>query len=106
MLAGFYGITKFILKQAARSQKDDREERIALVKAIGEMAESSQAVADAVTKQAEEAAIRNGHLGEQNIQITKLIVKSEKNQLKAIRNIKEQKVEHQTVKLEHVESKE
>lgn len=43
-------------------------------KAIEKMADSSQKIADATEKGNREAKERNGHLGEQNVQITELIV--------------------------------
>lgn len=60
-----------------------------------------------------EAAERNGHLGEQNIQITHLITKVNKDivhaidrNYKAMVNVKEQHVKHQVVDSEIVKAKE
>ena len=46
-----------------------------LTKSIDKMSQSSLAVAKATEKGAEEAKQRNGHLGEQNIQIANLVSK-------------------------------
>ena len=66
MLAGFYGIAKVMLKQAAKDRDSDRLERQELSKAIEHMAKNSGKVAEATERAAKEAAERNGHLGEQH----------------------------------------
>ena len=50
-----------------------------LTKSIDKMSQSSLAVAKATEKGAEEAKQRNGHLGEQNIQIAELVSKQNKD---------------------------
>jgi hypothetical protein len=114
MLLGFYGLVKFILAQHEKAQEADRNERQELTKAIKDMADSSKAVAKATTKSALEAKDRNGHLGEQNIQIAELVSAQNKDVtrikdtnaeiLKAFANLAgEQHIEHQIV--EHQEVK-
>jgi len=89
MLVSFYALVKFLIKNATDTQKADREER-------QEMAKAFNRVAEATEKAAKEAEQRNGHLAEISNQNKDLIVQ-------AITNIKEQRVEHQTVKHETVE---
>lgn len=79
MLAGFFAFMKYIIGQGTTDRSDDRDERKALTEAIAKMAESNQLIAAATTKGNEEAKQRNGHLGEQNIQITKLITDQNKD---------------------------
>lgn len=73
MLLAFYKIigTKDI--QSAKDREADRAERQALTEAIKTMATSSEKVAEATAVSAREAKERNGHLGEQNVQIAKLV---------------------------------
>ena len=66
MLAGFYALVKFILSQAEKTALADRDER-------KEMSIAFNRVAEATEKSAREAKDRNGHLGDQNIQIAKLV---------------------------------
>ena len=66
MLAGFYALVKFILSQAEKTAIADRDER-------KEMSTAFNRVADATEKSAREAKERNGHLGDQNIQIAQLV---------------------------------
>lgn len=77
------------------------------------VAMNSEKVARATEKAAVEAKERNGHLGEQNIQITEMIgtmttqiQKAADRNFDAITNIKEQHVDRQIVKSETVEHKE
>lgn len=56
-----------------------------------------ESIAQATNKGNREAKERNGHLGDQNIEITKLITKSNKDTLKAIKHISVQKVYHQII---------
>lgn len=73
MLLAFYKIIGSKDTQSAKDREADRAERQALTKAIKVMADSSTKVADATIKSAKEAKDRNGHLGEQNVQIAKLV---------------------------------
>jgi len=92
MLAGFYALLKFVLSQSEKTSESDRGERQQLSKAIADMAESNREIADATNKGNEEAKIRNGHLGEQNIKIAKLVT-SQNTDVKGIRNTNNKIVE-------------
>jgi argininosuccinate lyase len=109
ILVGFYGLLKYVLNQAEKTSAADREERQLFVKAIdnltsmtGKNVEAHKRVADAVVKQADEAEKRNGHLAElqlQSQQIFKSVTSNAKTEIiTAVQNVKEQNVEHQTVK--------
>ncbi len=84
MLVAFYKIIGSKDTQSAKDREADRAERQALTEAIKLMAESSTKVAVATVNSAREAKQRNGHLGEQNVQIAKLV----KNQNDDVANIK------------------
>lgn len=73
MLAGFFAIMRYILKQSANDRTDDRKERQDLANAIKRMADSTDKVAQATVKGSNEAKERNGHLGEQNIQLAAML---------------------------------
>ena len=72
MLGGFYAIAKMMLSQATKDRDSDREERKALI-------ETFDRVAIATEKSADEAKERNGHLGDQNVQIVKLVTAQNKD---------------------------
>ena len=105
MLAGFFAISKVMLTQATKDRESDRKERKEFSQAIKEMAKASKMVAAETKKGNEEARIRNGHLGEQNIQIAELVKATKEDMLKAVQNVKVQHVEHQTVDEEIVKHK-
>jgi len=92
MLAGFYALLKFVLSQSEKTSESDRGERQQLSKAIADMAESNREIAEATNKGNEEAKIRNGHLGEQNIKIARLVT-SQNTDVKGIRNTNKKIVE-------------
>lgn len=73
MLLAFYKVLDKVLGQGSIDREADRKERLELTTAIKRMANSSQDVAVATKKSAQEAKTRNGHLGEQNIQIANLV---------------------------------
>lgn len=73
MIASFYGMTRMTLTQASKDRDADRQERKLLIKSIKSMAVASEKVATATTQSAKEAKERNGHLGQQNIQIASLV---------------------------------
>lgn len=104
IIGAFLGVAKIMLAQATKDRESDRAERMRLADAIEHMAKNSSKVAEATTKAAKEAKQRNGHLGEQNVQITKLITEQHKDIKKISKKVgnaqvvKEQKVEHQTVR--------
>lgn len=79
MLVAFYKLIGTKDAQGSADREADREERKELTEAIKVMAESSQHVASATEKAAREAKERNGHLGEQNIQIANLVTKQNKD---------------------------
>lgn len=67
-------------------------------------------LAQAHEKGNRESAQRNGHLGEQNVQLAELTKETSKQMLEAISNIKEQgvieqRVEHQTVEHSDIKAK-
>lgn len=99
MLVAFWGILSQMNKQSAKDRDADRAERKKLVSALDDVAKSNQRIADETKRSADEAKERNGHLAE-------LTIQSSQQMLEAIRNIKEQKVTHQTVEHEHILSKE
>ena len=105
MLAGFFAIAQIMLKQSSKDRESDRKERKEFSDAIKEMAEASKMVAKETKKGNEEAKIRNGHLGEQNIQIAELVKSTKEDMLKAVQNVKVQHVETQTVDNEIVKHK-
>ena len=83
MLGGFYVLVKFILTQSEKTGEADRDERKAFVLAIADMAMSNREIADQTRKGNREAEKRNGHLGEQNIEIAKLVA-SQNSDIKEI----------------------
>ena len=103
MLVGFYGIFKFMASSAAKDREADRKERkeqnVAFVKALKEVARTNALIATATEKGNREAEKRNGHLAE-------LTIQSKEDTLKAIGHLKTQHVDKQVVKHEHVENKE
>lgn len=60
-------------------------------------AEAMKEVAKETKQGNKESAKRNGHLGEQNVQITKLITETRADMLNAVENVKEQHVDLQVV---------
>lgn len=113
LLGGLYAFVRGILSQASKDRSSDQDERRALINAIDNMAKSNEKIAKETAKGNQEAKERNGHLGEQNVQITKLVA-SQNEDVKAIRdtNVKiievlkkhgrqhvdKQVVEHQEIK--------
>lgn len=79
MLAGFYGLVRLLLTQSVKDREADRKERTQLANAIRLMAKNSSKVAAATEKSAKEAKDRNGHLGDQNIQIAQLVTSQNKD---------------------------
>ena len=105
MLAGFYALLKFVLKQHQAIVDKDRDERIALAAAIKDMADpeknGNERVATALERQADESKERNGHLADISVE--------NKNQILTAINgltINKQTVHHQTVENEIVKNKE
>lgn len=129
IILAFLGVAKIMLGQATKDREADRKERIKLSEAIGRMADSNKEIAKATRRGADEAKQRNGHLGEQNIQIARLVtsqnsdVSEIKETNKKIADILsksaiiaaedrdillapgEQHIEHQTVEIQEVKVK-
>lgn len=101
MLLGFYGLLKFVLKQAEKDRDADREERKEFAEALKNVADANFRVAEATERSAREAEKRNGHLAD-------ISVENKKQILTAISGltINEQTVHHQTVEHEKVMNKE
>lgn len=85
MLAAFYKMIGTKDAQSSADREADREERQALTEAIRLMAKSSEHVANATVRAANEAKERNGHLGEQNVHIASLVSK-QNNDVVSIRD--------------------
>ena len=94
MLTGFYGLLKYILKQAEKNRESDRKERLELAQAIERMAKASEIgherVATAVERQADESKERNGHLAEMELQSQELLKTIGDRDYKAITQVQEQ----------------
>lgn len=73
MLVGFFTIMRYTLKQGSDDRTSDRKERQALTEAIKKMATSTDKVAQATIKGNNEAKQRNGHLGEQSLQLATML---------------------------------
>lgn len=98
LAAGFFALI--------RDQRASNEKSIdKLVTTLSQVAEASEKVARATEQGSREAQARNGHLGELTMQNSKLILESQDNIIKAVVNIKEQRVDHQTVERETIVGK-
>ena len=93
-----------MLNAATRERDADRKERQELTAAINVMASTHMAQAKATEELVKEtrkgnveAKQRNGHLGEQSIQIAEMVKSSTTSVLKAVQNIGIQHVGKQTV---------
>lgn len=106
MLVGFYGIAKLMLNQATKDRDADRDERRQFSEAISRMAKATEhngvKIAEAIEQQSRESAERNGHLGEQNLQIAELVAKSQDKVIAVIQTVKRQTVEEQMVQHQSV----
>ena len=112
ILATVFGLLKLVLNQATKDRDSDRKERNEFVNAIKDMAKSNREIAHETKKGNAEAKERNGHLGEQNIQIAELVTKQNKD-IASMNKIvtknlgrRTQLVEQQVVEHQHIESKE
>lgn len=106
-------IVYILLKyQAGRDKSQERRDKefVAAIKDLSKnskkQTEAMNTVARAQVKTASEAAQRNGHLGEQNIQITEMIAKSNKDTINAINNLPAQHVDFQKVDKQTIVKKE
>lgn len=105
-------ILTFVVKPLFGLLKANTAATTAQAKAAASQAEAMRELVKETRKGNQEAKERNGHLGEQNIQITELIAKmntsvteaAQKN-YEAITNIHEQHVKKQIVQHETVKSK-
>lgn len=75
-----------------------------LTESGNKQAEATREVAEAAKKGNQEAAERNGHLGEQNVQITKLIQDSHRDIIGSLENVHEQHVDKQVVDTQEVKT--
>lgn len=106
IVGSFLAVAKLMINQTEKESKANREERAHFAEAVEKMAngmnkvaDTNKQIADATKRGADEAKARNGHLADISNQNRDVI-------LQAVTNIKEQKVEHQTVEHEHVKDKE
>lgn len=76
---------------------DQNKSHEKMADAFEKMAESNKDIAIATNRGADEAKERNGHLGEQNLQIVELIKDTREDLKEHIDNIKEQHVGKQIV---------
>jgi len=116
MLAGFYGLLKFILNQLQSNTDNDRKERQNLALVIEQLAASNREIVVETKKGNKEAEQRNGHLGEQNIEIAKLVGDDHQAIINSLNTISEavskgisiqhQNVEEQTIEREIIKGKE
>lgn len=97
-------IAYMFLRYLTGRDKSQEIRDAAFVKALDDLSNNSKkqtkatnTMADAQVKTAKEAAQRNGHLGEQNIQITEMITSSHKELVEAIKDISVQHVDVQKV---------
>jgi len=102
MLIGFYGLLKYVLGQAEKDREADRQERQQFSEALKEVAEANVRVAEATENAAKEAKERNGHLAELSLQSQEMLKKIGDRNYKAITEVQEQHVQHQTVERETV----
>lgn len=109
MLVGFYGLLKFILSQAEKDRNAERGDRKEFSKALKDLTDSNRAIATATETAAKEAAERNGHLAELQIENQKLIINHHEEVekirlefLSAVSNIDEQHVKRHVVDKEEV----
>lgn len=75
-----------------------------LSESMDQFAGSNQKIADELGEQTQELRQGNSEAKERNGHLAELTIQSRDMTLEAILNVKEQKVEHQTVKRETVES--
>ena len=102
IILAFLGVAKIMLNQATKDRDADRKERKELSEAISLMAKSSNKVAEATVRSANEAKQRNGHLAELIItqgEMVKNIAESATDKIiGAVQHVDTQKVEHQVIK--------
>lgn len=104
VVAGFIGLANVMLKQSTKDREADRLERKELSEAIQRMAKSSDKVAEATVRGANEAKQRNGHLGELVMESAKTNQKLAESAtgtiisaIASFQKVDTQKVEHQII---------
>ena len=97
MLAGFYALVKFILKQSEKTAQADRNERQELSKAIASMAEGMKAVATSNERIATESEKRNGHLAEISVENKEQILRAIQGLTISKQTVRNQIVDHKQV---------
>lgn len=102
MLIGFYGLLKFVLNQAEKDREAERKERKEFAEALSKVADSNVRVAEATERAAIEAKERNGHLAELQLQSQEMLKTIGDRNYRAITEVQEQHVQHQTVEKETV----
>lgn len=105
MLLGFYALLKFVLGQAEKDREADRKERKEFAAALKDVADANFRVAEATENAAKEAKERNGHLAELSLQSQEMLKNIGDRNYRAITEVQEQHVQHQTVERETVVKK-
>lgn len=92
MLTGFFAIIRYILSQGMTDREADRAERKALTDSFKAVAASNSQIAKETRQGNREAKERNGHLGEQSLQLAALVEKQNKD-VEAVRRSTERTAE-------------
>lgn len=104
VIGAFLAIAKLMLSSAVKERDADRLERAQLTKALQVLGNSRHDQADATRelvaetrKGNQEAKIRNGHLGDQNVRLAEMVDSVGSTVLEAVQNIGEQHITNQTI---------
>jgi len=100
MFAMFSAIVAGFFKQSAAQDRTHRK----IADGMNELAKASNAQTREMAKGNRQSAERNGHLGEQNLQIIKLVKGTHHDMINSMENIKEQHVEKQVVAEQEVDT--
>lgn len=100
MFAMFSAIVGGFFKQFAEQNKTHQK----IADGMEKLAAASNDQTKEMAKGNEQSAERNGHLGEQNIQIIKLVKETHHDMINSMENIKEQHVEKQVVSEQEVDT--
>ena len=107
LLGGFYAFTAKQTKEAREERQQERKDFALLLqantKSSERVAEETKLSRKAQEKGFEQAEERNGHLGEQNVQITRLITENSKDLMKLAQSLAEKEVMEQHVHQQTVE---
>ena len=101
MFAMFSAIVAGFFKQSAAQDRTHRK----IADGMDKLAKASNAQTREMAKGNRQSAERNGHLGDQNIQIIKLVKDTHQDMINAMENIKEQHVDKQIVDEQVVKGK-